>query len=144
MCHVDGAARLAKWRSGDVDRAVSPIEGGAGGVRLTVDGQRPTKVVVELGGGALTPGPYALALEARATSAAATPVRLQLADAANAIVADVELSAAAPLPLLTIVVHRGGILQLTATLTAAVPATVLFDDLHLDRDPADASLTRAP
>jgi hypothetical protein len=129
---VDHVPRLAKWRATDAQTTRSPVEAGSGGVRLTTDGQRPTTISVELGGGPVAAGTYALALDATAKA----PVTVRLTAADGAVIAEVAVSPEAPLHVLTILVHGGGVLRLTATLTGGSDASVLVSDVQLNREPA--------
>jgi hypothetical protein len=126
--HADHAARLAKWRAARPDRRVSPVEGGAGGARLTLDGGQPTEAVVELG--ALEAGTYELALEATSTVATRLDLRLE----AGAPVAQLAVPPTEPLKALTAIVHPGGELRLVATLRGAQPGTVVVTRMELQRD----------
>jgi hypothetical protein len=130
--HVDGAARVAKWRNADPNLAVSPVAAGPGGVRLALDGKTPTGVGVELSGGPLAAGAYSLAVEATAT----TPARLHFATEAGATVADVKVTPGTPLKALTVLVHPGETLRLGATVTSEEAGTVVVTDVKLKREAA--------
>jgi hypothetical protein len=127
---VDGQHRLAKWRPADTRAPRSPLDGGAGGVRLDVDGAHPTEAVVELGGGAVAPGPYALALEATATADA----RLRVLAPSETVVADLALPSGATTKVLTLVIYPGGELRTRFTVSADKPAAVVIQDVRLTRD----------
>jgi hypothetical protein len=127
---VDGAARLAKWRAADARGPSSRVEGGPGGVRLGGAGDaRPTTAALELDG-ALGGGAWVLALDASASA----PVRLRLATAAGALLADVAVPPGAPLHVVTAVVHAGGPLRLVATVSGQAGATVLVSGARLDHE----------
>jgi hypothetical protein len=119
---VDGENRLAKWRA-ETATARSPLEGGAGGVRLRVEGAGPTTAVVELGGAPLPAGNYELALAATATAAA----RLRVTSPPGTVVADVALAPNAPAKVLTLIVHPGG--PLLAGVSLSSGAAVIHDVL---------------
>jgi 4-amino-4-deoxy-L-arabinose transferase-like glycosyltransferase len=124
---VDGRARLAKWRPTDPLPPISPVEGGPAGVGLRADGARPSTAEMELGGGPLAPGTYALVL----TLAAAAPARLRLRTVENATLTDVTPTPTPtptqPMPLH----HAGGILRLTAAVESGGPATIWISDARL-------------
>ncbi|HEY2729624.1 MAG TPA: hypothetical protein VGK52_06750 [Polyangia bacterium] len=132
LWRVDGAGRLAKWRSTSAGGAASLVEGGPGGVRLGVDdsGTRAATVDVALGGDALGPGTWTFALDATASA----PARLRLATTSGALIADVTVAAGMPLPIVAAVTHRGGPLRLVITVTSAAGATVLLGGARLDRE----------
>ena len=126
---IDGAASLAKWRAVDVRGPSSRVEGGPGGVRLGAGGARPNTVTVDLGVRAAAA--YRLTMTATATA----PVHLRLAaGAATLAVADV--APGAPVELVTLVVHAGGPLTLSASVTSPSPATLLVSGVRLDHEEA--------
>jgi 4-amino-4-deoxy-L-arabinose transferase-like glycosyltransferase len=130
---VDDVARLAKWRAAEVHAPTSLVEGGPGGVRLGGDGAHPTTVTVDLAG-ALEPGTWAIELEAMASA----PAHLRLStagDAPRAIIAEIDVPQATPLPIVTVIVHAGGPLRLEARVTSPTAATVLLSRVRLHREP---------
>jgi 4-amino-4-deoxy-L-arabinose transferase-like glycosyltransferase len=130
---VEGRPRLAKWRGDGADTPRSPVEGGAGGVRLLVEGGRPTVAVVELSGGPLPSGLYTLSLAATATA----PAQVRVTGARNAVVADVAMPAALT-KVVTLVVHEGGDLRLSLRLTSGADAAIVISDVRLTSEPAPA------
>jgi hypothetical protein len=127
--HVDGAARLARWRAVDARGPSSLIEGGPGGVRL---GARPggATFAIDLADSPPPAGAWALTLEVTASA----PARVRLATAAGALLADVAVPAGAALHVVTAVVHAGGPLLLAATVTSEAPTTVLVSGVRLDHE----------
>jgi hypothetical protein len=128
---VDGVARVAKWRAADARAPSSLVEGGAGGVRLGAVPARETNVTIDLAD-ALAAGTYRLTLDATAVA----PAHLRLATATGAAVAEIDLPASTPVPIVTVVVHAGGPLHLAATLSSAVETSAILSDARLDRESA--------
>jgi 4-amino-4-deoxy-L-arabinose transferase-like glycosyltransferase len=112
---VGEGARTCMWRPAGALAAVSPIDGAPNGVRLRAAGPGPTAADVELGGGALAPGRYAIHLRLEATGA---PLSLTLR-ATDGAQAAATAAPGQPAPLLAIVQHAGGPLRLAATLAHA-------------------------
>jgi hypothetical protein len=132
---VGGGASLAKWR--DVDaRATSALEGGAGGVKLSVDGGRATTSAVEVSG-TFQPGAWRLSLDA----AASAPARLRVETPAGALLADVAVPAGPPLHVVTAVVldRAESPLRFTVKVRAGSPATLIVSGVALDREAAPGS-----
>jgi hypothetical protein len=144
--HVDGAARLAKWRAVDPRGPSSLVEGGPGGVRLRAEAGRATTTAIELGGPAPGAGAWVLAFDVTASTTplvpTSTPARLRVATSAGALLADVAVPPGAPVHVVTAVVHDGGALRLVATVTSDVAASVLVSGARLYRDTVLMPATR--
>lgn len=125
---VDGENRLAKWRPADTSPPRSPLEGGAGAVRLRTDDGHPSATVVELGGAPLPAGNYALSFQATASA----PARLVVTSASRAVV-DLALPAS-PTKVTSLVVHQGGEVRLAMTLTSVTGSSVVVSDVSLARE----------
>jgi hypothetical protein len=81
---VDGRPRLCKWRPAGTLPAISPIEAGApGGLRMRAGVAAPAVAGVELGGGELAAGTYALGLQLEASGTADVQLTLTAAGDTN-------------------------------------------------------------
>jgi hypothetical protein len=107
---VGGHARLAMWRPAPPLRDHSPVEGSPEGVRLRADGGGPTRADVQLGGGPLAAGTYALSLHADATGAG--PITLDMKTPGGG--ASVTATPGVRASLGATIVHPGGPLRLDA------------------------------
>jgi hypothetical protein len=132
---VGGGASLAKWRDLDA-RASSALEGGAGGVKLTVDAGRTTTTAVEVSG-TFQPGAWRLSLDA----AASAPASLRIEAAAGTLLADVAVPAGPPLHVVTAVVldRAQSPLRFTVKASASAPATLIVSGVGLDHEAAPGS-----
>jgi hypothetical protein len=134
---VDGAAQLVKWRAAVVRGPSSLIEGGPGGVHLGADGNGSTTAAIEVGG-APAAGAWVLAFDVTASATplaeAEAPARLRVATAAGALLADVAVPPGAPLHVVTAVIHAGGPLRLSATVSSRVPTALLVSGARLDHE----------
>jgi hypothetical protein len=127
---ADGHARLCKWRPTDARRALSPLEaGGPAGVRVRADGDGPSLVTVELGGGDLRAGTYQLGLRLEALGTAAVELALEshAGDAAAATAAP-----GTPATLAAVLHHAGGPLRLAARVTSLTRSALWVSEMRLD------------
>jgi hypothetical protein len=142
---VAGHPRLCKWRPTGLLPAISPVEGAPSGVRLRAGGgASPTTAAVELGGGPLAGGTYALHLRVEPDGA---PVQLRIlgqdgtdgtVGAVGAVGSVGAVGPPVPASVDLLLHHAGGPLRLTATLSSPAPASVWISEVTLDPVPDPA------
>ncbi len=115
--------RLLLWRPAPPLSGTSPIEGAPSGLHLTTGADGSARARVRLGGGALAPGTYVVAL--KATDEAAAPVRLSFAGGSY------DLPAGAAVGLEAQVVHRGGPLEFDVALTGPPALSIWLADARM-------------
>jgi hypothetical protein len=126
---VDGRPRLCKWRPAGTLAPVSPIEAGApGGLRVRAGAATPAIVEVELGGGDLPAGTYALRLRLEASGPSDVSFTLRGPhETATAVAAGGTTTTLA-----TTLHHDGGPLHLRAETAGVAPSTIWLGDARLD------------
>jgi hypothetical protein len=125
---VDGRMRTLLWarlppRAGD-----SPIAGAPAGVHIQAAPSATTRLRLRLGGGPLPAGDYSLTL----TVEAAPDASASLAVSGPGVESNrLDVSRAGRNKLETHIAHRGGRLELQATVTAAAPTSIWASDATL-------------
>jgi hypothetical protein len=105
----ESGTRLLLWKPRPPLSATSPIDGAPNGLHLTTGADGSARARVRLGGGALAPGNYVVAL--KATDEAASAARLSFAGNTFDLPPGVAVGVEAP------VTYRGGPLELDVSLT---------------------------
>jgi hypothetical protein len=125
---VDGRPRTLLWAPLPPRADASPVAGAPAGVHLHVSPAAPTRVRVVLGGGSLPAGEYTFALKVEADQTGAARFAISGAGIESQ---NVDVASPAATGLHTRVAHRGGRLELQASLTASAPASIWVSDATL-------------